>query len=269
MLDFMTLEEKVYQLFYVTPEILTGKDPVTLAGDATKTALESYPVGGLVYFSQNLVDREQTVNLLDNTQGYSKIPLFLGVDEEGGTVSRIGSNPALGGTAVDSMELEYAMEYLLQRLDAAGIADRTVIVLTNDHYPYGLTEEEYNELAGKQVDTTFEKYRNSFICYVPGMSKTICQILADVLRREVETIEDPRHVGTLGAAALAAVSLGVLDDIKDIRKIIRVGARFTPNPENAAVYDRIYPVFKSLYRNNQKAFAALNGAVIRETKLRK
>jgi len=103
LLDSMTLEEKVYQLFYVTPEILTGKDPVTLAGDATKTALESYPVGGLVYFSQNLVDREQTVNLLDNTQGYSKIPLFLGVDEEGGTVSRIGSNPALGGTAVDSM----------------------------------------------------------------------------------------------------------------------------------------------------------------------
>ena len=69
-----------------------------------------------------------------------------------------------------NMELEYAMEYLLQRLDEAGIADNTVIVLTNDHYPYGLTESEYDELAGKQVDTTFEKYRNSFICYVPGMN---------------------------------------------------------------------------------------------------
>lgn len=69
-----------------------------------------------------------------------------------------------------NMELEYAMEYLLQRLEEAGIADKTVIVLTNDHYPYGLTESEYNELAGKKVDTTFEKYRNSFICYVPGMN---------------------------------------------------------------------------------------------------
>lgn len=69
-----------------------------------------------------------------------------------------------------NMELEYAMEYLLQRLEEAGIADNTVIVLTNDHYPYGLTESEYNELAGKKVDTTFEKYRNSFICYVPGMN---------------------------------------------------------------------------------------------------
>ena len=114
------------------------------------------------------------------------------------------------------------------------------------------------------LETSELKVKTSPVVRFTGgsaMSKTICQILADVLRREVETIEDPRHVGTLGAAALAAVSLGVLDDIKDIRKIIRVGARFTPNPENAAVYDRIYPVFKSLYHNNQKAFAALNGAV--------
>ena len=82
-----------------------------------------------------------------------------------------------------NMELEYAMEYLLQRLDEAGIADETVIVLTNDHYPYGLTESEYNELAGKSVDTTFEKYRNSFICYVPGMQvpvETYCSTV-DIL----------------------------------------------------------------------------------------
>ncbi len=69
-----------------------------------------------------------------------------------------------------NLELEYALEYLMERLEEAGIADRTVIVLTNDHYPYGLTDEEYSELAGEPVDTTFGKYRNSFICYVPGVS---------------------------------------------------------------------------------------------------
>ena len=61
----------------------------------------------------------------------------------------------------------------MQQLEAAGIADKTCIVLTNDHYPYGLTEEEYNELAGQTLDTKFEKYRNSFICYVPGLSENI------------------------------------------------------------------------------------------------
>lgn len=72
-----------------------------------------------------------------------------------------------------NLELEYALEYLMQRLEEAGVADKTCIVLTNDHYPYGLTEDEYNELAGQTLDTTFEKYRNSFICYVPGLSGNI------------------------------------------------------------------------------------------------
>lgn len=72
-----------------------------------------------------------------------------------------------------NLELEYALEYLMQRLEEAGVADKTCIVLTNDHYPYGLTEDEYNELAGQTLDTTFEKYRNSFICYVPVLSENI------------------------------------------------------------------------------------------------
>ena len=72
-----------------------------------------------------------------------------------------------------NLELEYALEYLTRRLEQAGVADKTCIVLTNDHYPYGLTEAEYNELAGQTLDTTFEKYRNSFICYVPGLSENI------------------------------------------------------------------------------------------------
>ena len=72
-----------------------------------------------------------------------------------------------------NLELEYALEYLTHRLEAAGIAEKTCIVLTNDHYPYGLTEAEYNELAGQTLDTTFEKYRNSFICYVPGLPENI------------------------------------------------------------------------------------------------
>ena len=72
-----------------------------------------------------------------------------------------------------NLELEYALEYLVQRLEEAGIADKTCIVLTNDHYPYGLTEDEYNELAGQTLDTKFEKFRNSFICYVPGLPQNI------------------------------------------------------------------------------------------------
>ncbi|MCQ2456387.1 MAG: LTA synthase family protein [Clostridia bacterium] len=70
-------------------------------------------------------------------------------------------------------ELEDALTYLTERLEEAGIADRTVIVLTNDHYPYGLSDSEFDELAGEHVDQEIEKYRNSFICYVPGVHEEI------------------------------------------------------------------------------------------------
>ena len=44
-----------------------------------------------------------------------------------------------------------------------------MFVLASDHFPYGLTDEEYNELAGKEIDPTFDKYRSSFICYNSAM----------------------------------------------------------------------------------------------------
>ena len=72
-----------------------------------------------------------------------------------------------------NLELEKALTYLVQRLTDAGVADKTVIVLTNDHYPYGLSENEYNELAGVEIDTQFGKYRNSFICWSPSMTEPV------------------------------------------------------------------------------------------------
>lgn len=72
-----------------------------------------------------------------------------------------------------NLELEYALSSLMDSLQASGQADKTVIVLSADHYPYGLSEEQYNELAGETIDTAYEKYRNSFICYVPNMEPVI------------------------------------------------------------------------------------------------
>lgn len=87
----------------------------------------------------------------------------------------------------------------------------------------------------------------------------ICQVMADVLGRDVETIENPRQVGAMGAAALMAVSFGMIDDIKEIKKIIKVSATYKPNPDNHAVYTKLLPVFKNLYKDNKKSYAALNG----------
>lgn len=70
------------------------------------------------------------------------------------------------------VELDKALEYLLNRLEEAGVADKTAIVLTGDHFPYGLTDEEYSELIGYEIDQ-FSKYKSSLIFWVGGMEEPV------------------------------------------------------------------------------------------------
>lgn len=97
----MTLHEKVCQMMFVTPEELTGEDGVTVAGDATRQALENYPVGGIVYFAKNLESQDQVKDMIDNSQKYSGIGLFVATDEEGGVVNRLMDT--VGTTYIGSM----------------------------------------------------------------------------------------------------------------------------------------------------------------------
>lgn len=105
-LSEMTIEQKVAQLFIITPEALTGIENVTAAGEATYAALNQYPVGGLVYFDNNLQSYEQISSMLHTIQQYSTeitgLPLFLAVDEEGGSVARI-SGRIFGVDGIEDM----------------------------------------------------------------------------------------------------------------------------------------------------------------------
>ena len=67
------------------------------------------------------------------------------------------------------IELDRALAYLLEQLKARGIAGRTLIALSADHYPYGLNKKTIDELAGKTVEENFELYKNAFILYAEGM----------------------------------------------------------------------------------------------------
>ena len=75
--DKMSLNEKVCQLFVVTPEQLTGVDVATVAGETTKSQLKKYPVGGIVYYPQNVQSKKAFNEMIDTTQSYSKTPLFI------------------------------------------------------------------------------------------------------------------------------------------------------------------------------------------------
>lgn len=88
----MPLEDKVAGLFIITPEALTGTDVAVKAGDTTKEKLRDRAVGGLVYFKQNMKSEDQLKEMISTTKNYSKYPLFIAVDEEGGTISRVAES---------------------------------------------------------------------------------------------------------------------------------------------------------------------------------
>ena len=148
-LESMTLEQKVAQLFVVTPEQLTGVSQAVVAGSATQRALDDIPVGGLCYFAQNITGSQQLRDLLANTcdiasRSGAGIAPFLTVDEEGGMVARVAnsgyfdvesfSNMAEVGTTGDETKAAYVGTtvgtYLHEigfNVDFAPVAD----VLTN------------------------------------------------------------------------------------------------------------------------------------------
>ena len=101
LLNSMTIEEKIYQMFIIRPESILDVETVIQAGDATRSALGQYPVGGIIYGADNLVDAEQTKTMIENVKSYLSIAPFIGVDEEGGLVARVAQK--LGTTKFEPM----------------------------------------------------------------------------------------------------------------------------------------------------------------------
>lgn len=91
-----------------------------------------------------------------------------------------------------------------------------------------------------------------------ALSKVTCQMLADITGRTVETVENTKDVGAIGAAMLAAVGSGLFPDLAQAASHVKVNGRYTPNTALKPVYDRNYRVFRQLYASNKKNFALLN-----------
>lgn len=82
------------------------------------------------------------------------------------------SNKAKGYLAAN-IELDKAVGELLSRLEQAGKLEDTVIVISGDHYPYGLTLDEINELSTFERDDKFEKFRMPFLIWSGSMKGPI------------------------------------------------------------------------------------------------
>lgn len=99
----MSLDEKIGQMFFVRLEMLdpayasdkeSGKSIIhTSLTDEMKENYDKYPAGGIILFSRNIENEEQLKELTNAIHELNELIPLVGVDEEGGNVSRIANNP--------------------------------------------------------------------------------------------------------------------------------------------------------------------------------
>ena len=116
-LEQMSLEEKLCQMILTTPDELTGVYGAGQAADGTREALETYPVGGILYEKQNVQSVNQLTNMISNSQSYSTLPLFIAIAEEGGNVAPLTS---IGVTPYYSTMAVYGEEENVVRIAQIG-----------------------------------------------------------------------------------------------------------------------------------------------------
>ena len=99
----LTLEQKVGQLFIIRPDVLDSEtytaeqcndvkaEGATEVNDAIRANIKKYQVVGVCQFSKNILNPDQITKFNADLQSASDIPMFIAVDEEGGSVARLAN----------------------------------------------------------------------------------------------------------------------------------------------------------------------------------
>lgn len=90
--DTMTTEEKIGQLFMMDFRTDSSGNNITTLTSSVAAQIEEYHLGGVILFSENIDTEDQTSQLIADMQSVADIPLLIGVDEEGGVVTRLGNS---------------------------------------------------------------------------------------------------------------------------------------------------------------------------------
>lgn len=88
-------------------------------------------------------------------------------------VADLNAPTAVKAYMATQMEFDQALEILINKLEANGTLDDTVIVITADHYPYGLTDSDIKKYANYIDDFKFDVHRNNFLIWNSEMTEPI------------------------------------------------------------------------------------------------
>jgi xylulokinase len=97
------------------------------------------------------------------------------------------------------------------------------------------------------------------IRYVGGGAKSPvwCQIMADVVGKQIQAVKYAQDGGAVGATLIAGVGLGATS-WKEAKGLVPVAEVYKPNPANRAVYDKLYKALVQYHANNQNLFHFMN-----------
>ena len=87
-------------------------------------------------------------------------------------VKNLKYSTAIKAYLATQIELDKSIEKLLQVLEEKGKLNDTLIVIAPDHYPYGLTIKQINEISTIDRNDKFEKFHTTLIMYNPNIEKT-------------------------------------------------------------------------------------------------
>ena len=88
-------------------------------------------------------------------------------------VKNLKYSTAIKAYLATQIELDKSIEKLLQVLEEKGKLNDTLIVIAPDHYPYGLTIKQMNEISTIDRNDKFEKFHTTLIMYNPNIEKTV------------------------------------------------------------------------------------------------
>ncbi len=95
-------------------------------------------------------------------------------------------------------------------------------------------------------------------CGGGALGEVTCQILSDILQREIEVVDSPQNVGAVGAAACIAVGLNLIPSLEHVKTLIPAKNIIIRIP-NTEVYNRNFECSKIFINQTKKNFEILNG----------
>jgi xylulokinase len=140
-----------------------------------------------------------------------------------------------------NMTMVHTREHIMRAM-YEGIGYNLRWILENFSADYGFRCDNFRIIGGGALD------------------KAWMQIISDITGKSFSVVEDPRNAGAIGAAMVALIGLGEIKSFYETRDFVRTEREYSPNPENRAIYDKLFIDYKNVYRSLEEAYRIANGS---------